>query len=259
MEIWKFGKEVEEEVEVEEEEFDEEVDEDEDGEEDEDDDEFLNGDDGDDDDDLDDEVDEEEVEEEEEDDVNVGYNWDDEVFDGYKIDNEIGFVEFDDEDDGLFFWIICVGYYQILFGVVLLVVWRLFVGESFDFFVGEGKLSFVCKKIKCFRFCFVFFCFVIFEFFDSIDFVCGILDEDRLLEDVYIFCVEVWKCDKVLVIFQDIDFSFFILDIEDEFEEFYGKGYGESDEYGWFYGEFEDLYYECDCCGCKSGKGLFFK
>ncbi|CAP68477.1 uncharacterized protein PODANS_7_2160 [Podospora anserina S mat+] len=255
MEIRKLGKEAEEEAEAEEEELDEEVDEDEDGEEDEDDDESPNGDDGDDDDDLDDEADEEEVEEEEEDDVNVGYNWDDEASDGYKTDNEIGFAESDDEDDGLLLWTTRVGHHQTLSGAVLSAVRRLSVGESSDSSAGEGKSSLVRKKTKRSRSRPVPFRPATPELPDSTDFVCGTLDEDRPLEDAYISCVEARKRDKVPVIPQDIDPSFPTSDIEDEPEEPYGKGYGESDEHGWLHGEFEDLHHERDRRGRKSGKG----
>lgn len=80
---------------------------------------------------------------------------------------------------------------------------------------------------------------------DSTDFVCGTLDEDRPLEELYITSLAARRKDKLRVIPQDIDPSFPASDPEDEDgEDFYNPVRHDSDDD--LPGEMEDLHHEQD-------------
>ncbi|PSS16865.1 hypothetical protein M430DRAFT_51199 [Amorphotheca resinae ATCC 22711] len=76
---------------------------------------------------------------------------------------------------------------------------------------------------------------------DSIDFVCGTLDEDRPLEDAYVSCMEARKNARRKQTPQDIDPSFPTSDVEDEEDEDdIVEQPHDSDEHVWLHGKFED-------------------
>ncbi|KAL2135538.1 hypothetical protein VTI74DRAFT_8144 [Chaetomium olivicolor] len=253
--IRKLGKEAEEEAELEEEEFDEEQDEDVDEadliDEEEADDDFEDDEDGDDLD--DDENDEDNDDEEEEDGVDyeddTEHAWDDGASDGYKTDNEIGFAESDDEDDDLVLWTTRIGQYPTLSGAVM--SRRLSVGDNSDSSTSSNRKSDRSRRKKRSKTRAVPFRAPTPELPDSTDFVCGTLDEDKPLEEAYISCVEARRRDRHQPIPQDIDPSFPTSEPEDEDEEQFKKGYGDSDDHLWLHGELEDLDHEYDRRGRK--------
>jgi hypothetical protein len=242
--IRKLGKEAEEEAEAEEE-LDEEVDEEVDDEaliDEDDEDEDVDVEDGDD---SDDDVDEDETGDDLNDDGDTEQAWDDEASDGYKTDNETGFAESDDEDDGLVLWTTRIGHLPLSGAVTM--SRRLSLGENSD--------SSACsrsRKQKRSKSRPVPIRPPTPELPDSTDFVCGTLDEDRPLEEAYISCVEARKRGRHQPIPQDIDPSFPTSEPEDEAEEqLYRRGYGDSDDHLWLHGELEDLHHERDRRGRK--------
>jgi len=252
--IRKLGKEAEEEAELEDEideEDDEEVDEadliDDDDDEDEDDQDASR------DDDDDDEEEEEEEDDDEQapdDDVDTEHAWASEASDGYKTDNETGFAASDDEDDDLVLWTTRIGHYQSLSGA-LSIARRLSQGEKSDSSTSSERESNESRKKKRPKTRPVPFRSETPELPDSTDFVCGTLDEDRPLEEAYISCVEARRRDRHQPIPQDIDPSFPTSEPEDEAEELYKKGHGESDDHIWLHGELEDLDHDRDRRGRK--------
>lgn len=253
--IRKLGKEAEEEAELEEEldeEDDEEVDEADliDDEEEEDMDEFPEDDDDEDEDDDDDDDDEDD-----QDDADTEHAWASEASDGYKTDNETGFAASDDEDDGLVLWTTRIGHYQSLSGA-LSMTRRLSQGEKSDSSTSSGRRSPQSHQTKRPKTRPVPFRSETPELPDSTDFVCGTLDEDKPLEEAYISCVEARRRGRHQPIPQDIDPSFPTSEPEDEAEELYRKGYGESDEHIWLHGELEDLDHDRDRRSRKK-KGSF--
>ncbi|OAA38861.1 hypothetical protein NOR_06514 [Metarhizium rileyi] len=82
---------------------------------------------------------------------------------------------------------------------------------------------------------------------DSTDFVCGTLDEDRPLEEAYLFCLAARRNEKLRVIPQDIDPSFPASDPDnDEEEDLYNPVHHDSDEDVWVQGRMEDLHHGQD-------------
>jgi hypothetical protein len=253
--IRKLGKEAEEEAELEDEideEEDEEVDEadliDDDDEDDEDES-------RDDDDDEDDDDDDNEDEEGPDDDADTEHAWASEASDGYKTDNEIGFAESDDEDDDLVLWTTRIGHYQSLSGALSLTR-RLSQGEKSDSSTSSDQKSSPARKKKRSKTRPVTFRSETPELPDSTDFVCGTLDEDRPLEEAYISCVEARRRGRHQPIPQDIDPSFPTSEPEDEAEELYRKGHGESEDHVWLHGELEDLDHDRDRRGRKKKGGV---
>ncbi|KAJ4304402.1 hypothetical protein N0V88_002015 [Collariella sp. IMI 366227] len=255
--IRKLGKEAEEEAELEEEEFDEEQDEEVDeadliDEEDADDD-FEDDEDGDD---LEDEEDDEDDEEEEDavdEAEDTEHPWDEEASDGYKTDNEIGFAESDDEDDDLVLWTTRIGQYPTLSGAIM--ARRLSLAENSDSSTSSNRKSDQSRRKRRSKTKAVPFRAPTPELPDSTDFVCGTLDEDRPLEEAYISCVEARRRGRHQPIPQDIDPSFPTSDLEDEDDDQYKKGYGDSDDQLWLHGELEDLHHEHDRRGRKKKAG----
>jgi hypothetical protein len=254
--IRKLGKEAEEEAdfeeEVEDEEGEEEVEEeylidDEDADDADDDD--LDADDGGD---SDDAADGEETVEGLTDDADTEERWDEGASDGYKTDNETGFAESDDEDDGLVLWTARVGYYQSLSGAAS-GSRKLSPGENSDSSAYSNRDAGRSRRKKRSRTPAIDFRPPTPELPDSTDFVCGTLDEDKPLEEAYISCVEARKRDNQLLIPQDIDPSFPTSEPEEEAEELYRKGYAESEDNLWLHGELEDLHHERDRRGRKKG------
>lgn len=255
--IRKLGEEAEEEAELEEE-LDEEVDEE--GDEEVDDEALIDDDDVEDesqdtaDDDLDDEEDDDEDdddgdEDDLDDDADTEHEWDDEASDGYKTDNETGFAESSDEDDDLVLWTTRIGLARSLSGEASMSR-KLSLAEKSDASASSSEKSGRSRK-KGSRGRPVTFRPSTPDLPDSTDFVCGTLDEDKPLEEAYISCVEARKRDKLRPIPQDIDPSFPTSEPEDEVEEFYRQGHGDSGDHLWLHGELEDLHHERDRWGHK--------
>ncbi|KAK4242569.1 hypothetical protein C8A03DRAFT_40067 [Achaetomium macrosporum] len=256
--IRRLGKEAEEEAELEEEideEDDEEVDEADLIDDEDDEDESRDAEEGDD---VDDEVDNDEEEEGLDDGADTEQAWDENASDGYKTDSEVGFAESDDEDDDLVLWTTRIGHYRSLSGAVTGIASmptmsrRLSLGGNSDSSASSNRKSGRSRK-KHSKTRAVPFRPATPELPDSTDFVCGTLDEDKPLEEAYISCVEARRRDRHQLIPQDIDPSFPTSDPEDEAEELYKKGYGESEDHLWLHGEFEDLHHERDRRGRKKG------
>lgn len=244
--IRKLGKEAEEEAELEDEideEDDEEVDDgdliDEDDDEDDEDDEDI-------DDEDEDEDDEDENEDDDEDDDEAGPTWASEASDGYRTDNEVGFADSDDEDDGLVLWTTRIGHYHSLSGAMSQTR-RLSQGEKSDASTASDGGSSPSRRKRRSKVRPVPVRSQTPELPDSTDFVCGTLDEDRPLEEAYISCVEARRRGRHQPIPQDIDPSFPTSEPEDEVDEQpHRKGYGESDDHLWLHGELEDLDHDRD-------------
>ena len=88
---------------------------------------------------------------------------------------------------------------------------------------------------------------------DSTDFVCGTLDEDRVLEDAYLSCIAARRREKLHIIPQDIDPSFPTSEPEDE-DEAPRKSQNNSDDNVWLHGELEDLHHDKTRGGERSRK-----
>jgi hypothetical protein len=246
--IRKIGREAEEELEEEiDEEDDEEVDEADLIDDDNDDDEREDAEDGDDSDEGDNDEDDEEGLD---DDVETEHAWDSEASDGYKTDNETGFAESDDDDDGLVLWTTRIGQYRSLSAAVTMAR-RLSQGENSDSSVCSNRSPARRSKKKQSKTRPVTFRSDTPELPDSTDFVCGTLDEDKPLEEAYISCVEARRRGRHQPIPQDIDPSFPTSEPEDEGEELHRKGYGDSDDHLWLHGELEDLHHDRDRRGRK--------
>ena len=234
--IRKLGKEAEEEADQEEE------DEEEDDENDDNEDEGSDGDIADDD--VDEEGEEEADEEEGEDDpreTDARFKWEDDASDGYKTDNEIGFADSEEEDDGLVLWNPTLEPYRSLSGATT-VYRRPSVGEQSDSSDCSKRVAAAARVKKRERRLAARPSTP--ELPDSTDFVCGTLDEDRPLEEAYISHLAARKQNKLLLIPQDIDPSFPTSEPEDEADELYKRGHGESDDDLWFHGELEDIHHE---------------
>ncbi|KAK4123787.1 hypothetical protein N657DRAFT_573167 [Parathielavia appendiculata] len=256
--IRKLGKEAEEEAELEEEELDEEEDDEEVDEAD-----LIDEDDDGDPDDDDESRDTEESEESEDevgndededgtnDDADTEHAWASEQSEGYKTDNEVGFAESDDEDDDLVLWTTRIGRFHSLSGAVSMMARRRSQDDNSDSSASSKKRSSHSRKKKRSGTRPVPFRSDTPELPDSTDFVCGTLDEDKPLEEAYITCVEARRRDRHQLIPQDIDPSFPTSEPEDEAEELYRKGYGDSEEHVWLHGEFEDLHHDRDRRGRK--------
>jgi len=236
--IRKLGKEAEEEAEQEEEE-------DEDDEDENDDDEDENEGDSCDEADANDGSDEDEEEDDDDaNEVNSVHKWDDEASDGYKTDNETGFADSDDEDDGLVLW---TAFPHRFFSGATPVHRRPSVGGQSDSSDCSKQVAAAVKakqreRRRATR-------ATTPELPDSTDFVCGTLDEDRPLEEAYISHMAARKQSKANIIPQDIDPSFPTSEPEDEAEEFYKRDHGDSDDDLWLHGELEDLHHERDRAG----------
>ncbi|KAL2271647.1 hypothetical protein VTJ83DRAFT_1018 [Remersonia thermophila] len=255
--IRKLGKEAEEEAELEEElaedlgeeEDDEEIDEADLVDEDDDDD---GNDDEEDADDSGAEEDEDEEEIENEDDAGTEHAWNSDASDGYKTDSEIGFAESDDDDDDLVLWTTRIGKYPLSGAVVM--ARRLSHSENSDSSSSSNRKRRRRKRrskaspVACRP--------ATPELPDSTDFVCGTLDEDKPLEEAYISCVEARKRERQRTLPQDIDPSFPTSEPEDEGDEPYRRGYGDSDEHVWLHGELEDLHHDRDLRGRKKKGGV---
>jgi hypothetical protein len=260
--IRKLGKEAEEEAELEEEELDEEVDEevdeadliddDDDDVEPDEEDESRDTEDGDD---FEDEDGNDEGEDGADDDADTEHAWASEPSDGYKTDNEVGFAESDDEDDDLVLWTTRIGRFHSLSGAVSTMARRMSQDENSDSSTSSNRKSSHSRKKKRSKTRPVPFRSDTPELPDSTDFVCGTLDEDKPLEEAYISCVEARRRGRHQPIPQDIDPSFPTSEPEDETEELYRKGYGDSEEHLWLHGELEDLHHDRDRRGRKK-KGI---
>ncbi|EOO04396.1 hypothetical protein UCRPA7_64 [Phaeoacremonium minimum UCRPA7] len=234
--IRRLAKEAEEEAEQEEEEAEEEDEEEEDA-------------DGDDLNDAEDgvELDEDEDEDEEAlDDDYSGYGSDDDFSDGYNTDNEHGFAESDDEDDGLVLWTT-----SHMADIKISDATSIYKPSSFG---GHQSDSSTCSghNIRASRprprelLSHLGFRPATPELPDSTDFVCGTLDEDRPLEEAYLNRIAQRKREKLHVIPQDIDPSFPTSEPEDEEDEASYKPGRDSDDQIWLHGEIEDLEEEQD-------------
>lgn len=239
-EIRKIGKEAEEEADQEEEE-DDENDLEDDGD-DNDDDDGLDDDEGDDDDDGSDDGSEDD--ESDADEARPMNRWED-ASDGYKTDNEVGFAESDEEDDGLELWT-ALGDGQRSFSGATTVYRRPSTGHHSDSSVDSNRIA---ETIRAKRRQRAIARPATPELPDSTDFVCGTLDEDRPLEEAYISHLAARKQNKLHLIPQDIDPSFPTSEPEDEGEELYKKGYADSEDQLWLHGELEDIHHDRERTG----------
>ncbi|KAK0621363.1 hypothetical protein B0T17DRAFT_578977 [Bombardia bombarda] len=185
--------------------------------------------------------DDEEDEDEDEDDCEGGSPDEENTSDGYNTDNEVGFADSEDEeDDGLILWS-TRGVGQLSLSGATPVCRRPSMGEQSDSSACSKQNSRILRAKNRER--------PVLrpgtpDLPDSTDFVCGTLDEDRPLEEAYMSRVAARRRDKLLPIPQDIDPSFPTSEPEDEAEELYKKGYGQSDDNVWLHGELEDIHQE---------------
>lgn len=192
--------------------------------------------------DYDEDDDAEDEDDEVEFDVQSAYESDEIASDGYNTDNETGFADSEDEDDGeLQLWTPGTGLALRLSTDTLICRRPSLAGERSDSSSSEGtnkkKFRGRSRKIK--------FRPGTPELPDSTDFVCGTLDEDRVLENAYISCMAVKRREKLHPIPQDIDPSFPTSEPEDEEMQPHRRGH-ESDEQLWLHGELEDLHHTKD-------------
>ncbi|KAI1310914.1 hypothetical protein F5Y03DRAFT_10022 [Xylaria venustula] len=183
------------------------------------------------------------------------YDSDDVASDGYNTDNEVGFAESEDEDDGeLQLWTPSTGLALRLSNDTLICRRPSLAGERSDSSSSEGadlskRIRERGRRIK--------FRPGTPELPDSTDFVCGTLDEDRVLENAYISCMAVKRREKLHPIPQDIDPSFPTSEPEDEEMDPHRRGH-DSDEQPWIHGELEDIHHardqECEHRKKKSGR-----
>ncbi|KAI1661945.1 hypothetical protein F4813DRAFT_177596 [Daldinia decipiens] len=147
-----------------------------------------------------------------------GYGSDDDDFsDGYNTDNEIGFADSDDDDDddggNLDLWTPSRGPVQNsgntpIFRRLSISGNRSDSSSSSDMPNPLTRTREKPRRIKMRP--------GTPELPDSTDFVCGTLDEDRPLEDAYISCIAARRREKLHPIPQDIDPSFPTSEPEDE-------------------------------------------
>ncbi|KAI0104119.1 hypothetical protein GGR51DRAFT_549587 [Nemania sp. FL0031] len=192
----------------------------------------------------DDEEDEDEDAEDEVYDSESDYGSDDVASDGYNTDNEVGFAESEDEDDGeLELWTPNPGLALRLSHDMSTSNRRpSLAGEKSDSSSSEGarrskRLRERSRRIK--------YRPGTPELPDSTDFVCGTLDEDRVLENAYISCMAVKRREKLHPIPQDIDPSFPTSEPEDEEIELRRRGHDSEDQL-WLHGELEDIHHTRD-------------
>ncbi|KAI0377789.1 hypothetical protein F5Y04DRAFT_169270 [Hypomontagnella monticulosa] len=156
---------------------------------------------------------EDEVEDGYEIDNESGYGSGDDISDGYNTDNEIGFADSDDDDDGgnLDLWTPSRGPVLRLSGDTPIYRRPSMTGNRSDSSSSDvpGPLSRAARRRPKMRPGTP-------ELPDSTDFVCGTLDEDRALEDAYISCIAARRREKLHPIPQDIDPSFPTSEPEDE-------------------------------------------
>ncbi|KAJ3565648.1 hypothetical protein NPX13_g7430 [Xylaria arbuscula] len=171
--------------------------------------------------------------------------------DGYNTDNEVGFAESEDEDDGeLQLWTPSTGLAVRLSHDSLVCRRPSLTGEKSDSSSSEG--AHVAKRIRE-RGRRIKFRPGTPELPDSTDFVCGTLDEDRVLENAYISCLAVKRREKLHPIPQDIDPSFPTSEPEDEEIKSHRRGH-DSDEQLWIHGELEDIHHTRDQDGERRKK-----
>ena len=171
--------------------------------------------------------------------------------DGYNTDNEVGFAESEDEDDGeLQLWTPSTGLAVRLSHDSLICRRPSLTGEKSDSSSSEG--AHVAKRIRE-RGRRIKFRPGTPELPDSTDFVCGTLDEDRVLENAYISCLAVRRREKLHPIPQDIDPSFPTSEPEDEEVKSHRRGH-DSDEQLWIHGELEDIHHNRDQDGERRKK-----
>ncbi|KAI0486897.1 hypothetical protein F4859DRAFT_502253 [Xylaria cf. heliscus] len=163
--------------------------------------------------------------------------------DGYNTDNEIGFAESDDEDDcELQLWTPSTGLALRLSNDTVTCRRSSSAGEKYD--SSSSERANVSKRIRE-RSRRIKFRPGTPELPDSTDFVCGTLDEDRVLEDAYISCIAVKRREKLHLIPQDIDPSFPTSEPEDEEMDLHRRGH-DSDDQLWIHGELEDIHHARD-------------
>ncbi|KAJ2993804.1 hypothetical protein NUW58_g1734 [Xylaria curta] len=177
---------------------------------------------------------------------------DDIASDGYNTDNEIGFAESEDEeDDGeLQLWTSGTGLALRLSNDTLICRRSSSTGEKSD--SSSSERANTSKRIRE-RSRRIKFRPGTPELPDSTDFVCGTLDEDRVLENAYISCLAVKRREKLHLIPQDIDPSFPTSEPEDEEIELRRRGH-DSDEQLWIHGEPEDIHHARDLDGDRRRK-----
>ncbi|KAI8952003.1 hypothetical protein F4801DRAFT_589282 [Xylaria longipes] len=174
------------------------------------------------------------------------YGSDDNASDGYNTDNEIGFAESDDEDDGeLQLWTPSTGLALRLSNDTMVCRRSSSTGEKSD--SSSSERANPSKRIRERRSRIKFRPGTP-ELPDSTDFVCGTLDEDRVLENAYISCLAVKRREKLHLIPQDIDPSFPTSEPEDEEMDLHRRGH-DSDEQLWIHGEPEDIHHAKDYDG----------
>ncbi|KAI1757783.1 hypothetical protein F4782DRAFT_537269 [Xylaria castorea] len=190
-----------------------------------------------------DEDEDEDAEDEQGIDAQSEYGSDDNASDGYNTDNEIGFAESDDEDDGeLQLWTPSTGLALRLSNDTMVCRRSSSIGVKSDSSSSERATA--SKRLRERRNRIKFRPGTP-ELPDSTDFVCGTLDEDRVLENAYISCMAVKRREKLHLIPQDIDPSFPTSEPEDEEMDLHRRGH-DSDEQLWIHGEPEDIHHARD-------------
>jgi hypothetical protein len=189
--------------------------------------------------DLIDDFDEDEDEDEDAElDDQSGYGSDAIASDGYNTDNETGFADSDDEDDGdLQLWTPVLGLALPISNETPKARRPSLNGEKSDTSSSEGlqnslRIRKRSRRVKSRP--------RTPELPDSTDFVCGTLDEDRALENEYISCIASKRREKLHLIPQDIDPSFPTSEPEDE-ELKPHRRIHDSAEHLWIHGELEDI------------------
>ncbi|KAI1432729.1 hypothetical protein GGR50DRAFT_688769 [Xylaria sp. CBS 124048] len=179
-------------------------------------------------------------------DTQSAHGSDDVASDGYNTDNETGFAESEDEEDGeLQFWSHGTDLAAELSKDAPICRCPSTNGAKSDTSSSEGAV--VLKRIRE-RGRRIKFRPGTPELPDSTDFVCGTLDEDRALENAYISCIAVKRREKLHLIPQDIDPSFPASEPEDEEIEHHRRGQ-DSDDNLWIHGELEDIHHTRDLDG----------
>ncbi|KAI1815882.1 hypothetical protein GGS20DRAFT_575865 [Poronia punctata] len=157
---------------------------------------------------------------------------DDNASDGYNTDNEIGFADSEEEEDGDFELPVPILGLPYISNRLPIGRRPPSNGEKYDTSSSEGAKVPLRSRRRIRR--------TTPELPDSTDFVCGTLDEDRDLENEYISCIASKRLEKLHLIPQDIDPSFPTSEPEDEEMEHHKRNHG-SGENLWINGELEDL------------------
>ncbi|KAI1769563.1 hypothetical protein GGR53DRAFT_5554 [Hypoxylon sp. FL1150] len=159
-----------------------------------------------------------------------GYGSDNDFSDGYNTDNEIGFADSDDDDDGgnLELWTPSRGLSRRLSENTTIYRRPSMTGNRSDSSSSSDMANAPSRMMRE-RSRRIKMRPGTPELPDSTDFVCGTLDEDRALEDAYVSCMAARRREKLHLIPQDIDPSFPTSEPEDEDIEPHNPVHGSDD------------------------------